>query len=88
MIVDGVLIDAKTTVKWEINREWLWQVLGYALLDYSDRYGINGVGLYMARQGILFRWTLDEVIEGLCADKTASVNELRNQFEECVKDLK
>ena len=88
LIVDGVLIDAKTTVKWEINLEWLWQVLGYALLDYSDRYGINGVGLYMARQGILFRWTLDEVIEGLCADKTASVNELRNQFEECVKDLK
>ena len=87
MIVDGVLIDAKATMNWEIKREWLWQVLGYALLDYSDHYGINGVGLYMARQSILFRWTLDEVIEGLCADKATSIKDLRKQFQKCVKNL-
>ena len=88
LIIDGILIDIKATKRPMIDPDWMRQVLGYVLLDYSDHHRINGVGLYMARQGILFRWTLDEVIEGLCADKTASVNELRNQFAECVKDLK
>ncbi|MBI3965791.1 MAG: hypothetical protein HY329_09165 [Chloroflexi bacterium] len=43
LIVDGCLIDIKTTV--QPRREVpiaLYQLLGYTLLDYDDRYGING----------------------------------------------
>ena len=67
LVVDGTLIDIKTTVEQRISNNWLWQLLGYVLLDYSDRYGINGIGLYLARQGILISWDLEEAIRGLCS---------------------
>ena len=66
VIVDGTLIDIKTTKRSEIDRKWIWQLLGYALLDYSDSHQIRSIGLYMARQGILFKWDIEDVIETLC----------------------
>ena len=55
MIVDGVLINIKTTVGTKIIADWIWQLLGYVLLDYSDHHHISDVGLYMARQGQLIK---------------------------------
>ena len=82
LIVDGTLIDVKTSVKQEIQSDSIWQLLGYVLLDYSDVYRINGIGLYMARQGILFQWDLDEAIRVLRSGTSISVEELRSQFKE------
>lgn len=82
LIVDGTLIDIKVTVKREINPDWLWQLLGYVLLDYSNVHRINGIGLYMARQGILIQWDLEESIRGLRPGKPPSIEELRSQFKE------
>lgn len=48
LIVDGCLIDIKTTVRGELKREWLYQLLRYALLDYRDRYRIREVAIYFA----------------------------------------
>ena len=81
MIVDGTLIDIKTSVKPEIQADWIWQLLGYVLLDYSDVYHINSLGLYMSRQGILYPWPLDEAIGVLCSGNSISVEELRGQFK-------
>ena len=88
LIVDGLLIDIKTTKRSSIELDWLRQLLGYVLLDYSDQYGIGSIGLYLARQGMLFSWSLEEVIRSLCADNTTSVKELREQFQECVSDFR
>ena len=85
LIVDGTLIDIKTTIKQEIKPEWLWQVLGYTLLDYSDRYRINGIGLYMSRQGILCQWDLEEALQGLRPDKHQTIDELRCRFKNLVE---
>ena len=82
LIVDGALIDIKTTIKQQIQGGWLWQLLGYVLLDYSDRHGISSVGLYMARQGILFEWDVEDVIRGLCSGEPPSIEQLRSQFKE------
>ncbi len=85
LIVDGTLIDIKATITQKIRPDWLWQLLGYVLLDYSDHHRINSIGLYMARQGILFQWDLEEAMRGLCSGDPPSIEELRNEFEEIVK---
>lgn len=85
LIVDGTLIDIKTTIKQEIKPEFIWQILGYTLLDYSDRFRINGVGLYMSRKGIFFRWDLDEALQGLRRGERQPIDELRRRFRELLE---
>ena len=86
LIVDGTLIDIKCTSKNEIQADWLRQVLGYVLLDYSDRYRITGIGIYMARQGVLFQWDLEEALEKLCSGETPTIVELRDRFREVISN--
>ncbi len=54
-----VLLDVKTVISTRdparVGR-WLWQLLGYAWLDPTDRYRIRTVGLYLARHGVLIAW--------------------------------
>ena len=85
LIIDGKLIDIKTTFRPEIRSDWIWQLLGYVLLDYSDSRQINGIGLYMTRQGILIEWDLNEAIQILCPGEPPSVAELRCQLEDIAK---
>ncbi len=84
LIIDGTLIDIKTTKEQRIRPDWLWQLLGYVLLDYSDHHRINGIGLYMARQGIFLRWDIEEAIQGLCPGEPNSIEHLRREFKEIV----
>ena len=85
MIVDGTLIDIKTIIKQEINPDWLRQILGYTLLDYSNRYQINGIGLYMSRQGILCQWDLEEALQVLRPENPQTIDELRRRFRELLE---
>ncbi len=87
MIVDGTLVEIKTTARGEIRSDWIWQLLGYVLLDYSDVYHINSVGLYMARQCKLFKWDLDEAIRSLGSEDSPSIGQLRTQFKALAKSL-
>lgn len=87
LVIDGKLIDIKTTVKPEINSDWIWQLLGYVLLDYSDNNQISGIGLYMARQGVLIDWDLNEALEILCPGEPPSIEELRSKFKDVVRDM-
>ena len=84
LIVNGTLIDIKATITQKIRPDWLWQLLGYVLLDYSDHHRINSIGLYMARQGIFFQWDLEEAMRALCLGEPPSIEELRNEFERIV----
>ncbi|WP_394253539.1 hypothetical protein [Arthrobacter pityocampae] len=70
LIADGLLIDVKTTLapknKVGLRPDVLkpvnvYQLLGYALLDYSNRYNIDRVGIFSARYGVLTEWPLDRV---------------------------
>ena len=85
MIVDGVLLDIKTTVRPGISSDWIWQLLGYVLLDYADHDQIDGVGLYMSRQGMLIQWDLEEAMRSLCAEEPPNLEELRNRFRGLVQ---
>lgn len=87
LIVEGTLIEIKTTTSSKIITNWLWQLLGYVLLDYSNQHGIDAIALYMARQGLLLRWDLEEAIQRLCGDRTPSIEELRAEFREAVHSI-
>jgi hypothetical protein len=57
LIVDGVLIDFKSTTKCKLTSVILRQLIGYWLLDYSDRYAVKRVGVFFPRYGAL--WAMD-----------------------------
>lgn len=80
LIVDGCLIDIKASVQPNIQPYWLRQLAGYVLLDYDDEHHIDSVGIYMARQGTLVTWPLDEFLANLIGDAEVSVSGLRNEF--------
>lgn len=80
MIVDGCLIDMKTTKQSSIEPNWLRQIAGYLLLDYRDRYRIQEVGLYLVRHGLLLRWPAEYYVQQLTGDSSISVATLRQEF--------
>ncbi|GAB3572531.1 hypothetical protein GCM10027405_39420 [Arthrobacter alkaliphilus] len=70
LIAGGLLIDVKTTLAPRnkaglrpdvLRADNLYQLLGYALLDYSNLYTIDRLGIYSARYGTLTEWPLERV---------------------------
>jgi hypothetical protein len=84
LIVNGCLIEIKTTKISQVKGEWLYQLLGYALLDYTDRYHLNEVAIYMARQAVLLRWPLDELLSIMANDTLEPLHELRSRFRSLI----
>lgn len=85
LIVDGCLLDVKTTVEPKFTRtRVLYQLLGYVLLDYDDRYGIDAVGVYLSRQALLLRWPLLPLLKQLLEREEVSLADLRLSFREAV----
>lgn len=72
VIVDGQLIELKTrlgTLNKRTNQrsdalglEDIYQLLGYALFDRTDRYGINAFSIYSARYGNLLTWPMNQYL--------------------------
>lgn len=88
LIVAGCLIELKASVQTFIKPDWLRQLAGYLLLDYRDTYNIEELGIYMARQGLLFTWTVEEFLRKLTGDPSASVQSLREELRACLKAAK
>lgn len=84
LIVERCLIEIKTTVHPSLNAQLLYQMLGYVLLDFDDRFELEEVAVYMSRQSTLVRWTLLDLIETL-AEKPVQLATLRQEFEEVVR---
>lgn len=62
-ILGGTLIDCKATTRPAVlGQAEVYQLAGYLLLDYDDRYGIRSVGLYLSRQGALTTWPVDRFL--------------------------
>ena len=87
MVVDGCLIDIKASISPQIRAEYLYQLVGYVLLDYDDRLHIDSVGIYMARQGLLFTWPVLDFLRQLSGDSTISLVSLRQEFRTLCKSL-
>jgi hypothetical protein len=77
------LIDVKTVAKTsDPDRcvRWLWQLVTYAWLDVANRYRIHGVGLYLARHGVLLTWPLDALARELLAGR--DLDQARAEFHD------
>lgn len=70
LICSGLLLDIKTQLGAKnsagvrvdtLDASHLYQLLAYALLDHSNTYGIDKLGLYSARYGALVVWPLEHV---------------------------
>ena len=84
LIVGRTLIDIKT------NRDpadrlnlILYQVLGYALLDYSDKFALEKLGLYLARYGVSIEWTIEDLLEQIGAPH--SLEEHREELQALIQ---
>ncbi|HEU5378838.1 MAG TPA: hypothetical protein VFV38_25725, partial [Ktedonobacteraceae bacterium] len=84
MIVDGCLIDIKTTKQSKVDPRWLRQLAGYLLLDYRDEYHLHSVGLYLARHGVFLSWPVEYFIQTLTGDPEISVTALRQEFQNLI----
>lgn len=79
-ILDGLLLDCKATVHpRSIGAAEVYQLAGYLLLDYTDTFAINRVGIYLSRQGGIITWDADDFLTKLGA--SASLPELRQLFQ-------
>lgn len=86
LIVDSVLIDIKTKKSFSITQQDLWQLIGYLLLDRDDEYEIKELGIYMTRQGVLYKWAVDEFLFRLSRIKRTTA-QWRADFYKLAKNL-
>ena len=86
LVVGGCLIDIKTTTAPRVSTDWLYQILGYTLLDGEDRYHIRDVGFYLARQAVLLRWPVTDFLSALSGGSCHSLEEAREQFREAMRE--
>jgi hypothetical protein len=78
------LVDVKTVLRLDHPQRtarWLWQILGYAWLDVTGRWGIDSVALYFARHGLQLTWPVDELAEEL-AGPGVRIDQLRAEFRQ------
>lgn len=87
LIVNGCLWEIKSTIKPELKKEWLYQIVGYALLDFENEHKINELGFYFARQGVLIKWNLSAIVAEL-SDGQLSLEAARTRFKNVCANLK
>lgn len=86
LIVGKTLLDIKTSkMPNPIKSEDVYQLLGYVLLDYGGKYGLERVGWYLARRALLVDWSVEEFLHTLGC-RTSLVG-LRNNFRRLVSRL-
>lgn len=79
-IIDGCLWDIKTITGQGARSIDLYQILGYALLDYGDAYSIERVGLFFPRHGTHLSWPISELIARASGRSNLELPDLRQQF--------
>ena len=83
LILDHCLLEFKSTVKAEIQKLWLYQLLSYTLLDYCDQFQITSAGFYMARQGMTIDWPVEELTAALGCP--LGLADLRREFRSAIR---
>jgi hypothetical protein len=77
----GLLLDLKTSAKLSLGVIDLFQIIGYALLDFDDSYQITSLGIFSARYGYLSTWELDALLSELSGSQ-AGVAVARDEFRD------
>jgi hypothetical protein len=96
LIVGDTLIEIKSTIGGpkrkdgtravKFDRSDLYQLLGYLLMDESDRYEIRNVGLYAIRFETYVTWPVEQFLEA-AAGRALDLAEARAAFAHVLHDL-
>ena len=80
LVINGLLVDLKTTSKSGTAGADVMQAIGYLMLDWDDSTHINELGLYYARHGVLASWSADHLVD-IASRGTYGVSTLRSVFK-------
>ncbi len=81
LIAAGLLLDLKTSAKLSLGVQEVFQVLGYALLDFDDEYKLDELGVFSARYAYLATWDLGALLEELAGGQV-SLQATRQEFRQ------
>jgi hypothetical protein len=81
LIAAGLLLDLKTSRKLTLGVTDAFQVIGYALLDFDDEFGIQQVGIFTARYAYLAAWDLTSLLSEL-AGHEVHIQLARHEFRQ------
>jgi hypothetical protein len=89
LIAAGLLLELKTTLgrtradgtrRASLEKIDLYQLIGYALLDFDDAHHISEVGIFNARYGYLTTWPLQNLLTEL-AGRNIDLAATRQDFQ-------
>lgn len=81
LIAAGLLLELKTESKLSLGVATVFQVIGYALLDFDDAYHISSAGMFSARYGYLATWDIGALLDEL-ADCHVDLPTVRQEFRQ------
>ncbi len=81
VIAAGLLLELKTDSKLSLGVTTMFQMIGYALLDFDDTYHITEVGTFSARYAYLATWDIGALFDEL-ADQHVSLPSIRQEFRQ------
>ncbi len=87
LIIGDTLIDIKATKLPNFKPHYIYQLLGYVLLDYEGQYNINSIGFYLARQGIWHTWFLSQYLVALGVATPYDLGQIRSDFQDVTSSL-
>lgn len=79
-ISEGCLWDIKAHKGHGASSAWLYQLVGYVLLDYEDAYTIDRVGLLFMRHRTMITWPIEELITAMSGGTERDLAILRARF--------
>lgn len=82
LILGHTLLDFKTTIRFAWDRNSLYQIIAYALLDYDDRYALDSIGFYLPRQDVLRTWPLEHLLRTAGNDLSLTIRSLRQALRD------
>lgn len=71
-----------------LHRDDIYQLLGYVLMDTSDRYRLRHAGVYFARFGHLAQWALTDLLATTSGDSKTDLASLRGQFADLLQQTR
>jgi hypothetical protein len=81
LIAGGLLLDLKTDSRMSLGVTAMFQVIGYALLDFDDAYQLTEAGILSARYAYLATWDIGMLLDEL-AGHHVSLPVIRQEFRE------
>jgi len=85
LIAGGLLLELKVSAKpVSLPAIELWQLLGYALMDYVDEFHVTEVARFAGRYGYLATWDLGQLLADL-AGHPVNLADLRAEFRELLE---